>query len=74
MCAAMDMQVRAVIVDHRVPHRGNEKLFFDYDNTQSLCKLHHDALKHSNEMRGYDKTIGSDGWPVDPNHPFHKGK
>jgi 5-methylcytosine-specific restriction protein A len=32
----------ATIADHIVPHRGNEELFYDPDNLQSLCKLHHD--------------------------------
>ena len=32
----------AVIVDHIVPHRGNETLFWDVGNWQALCKRHHD--------------------------------
>lgn len=74
MCAAMDTKTRATIVDHTIRHRGNEKLFYDYANTQSLCKLHHDSVKKSNEYIGFDKRIGSDGWPIDSQHPFNKAK
>ena len=42
----------AVIVDHIRAHRGNPALFFDYANTQSLCKLHHDRDKQIAERRG----------------------
>ena len=33
---------KATVVDHIVPHRGNELLFWDRDNWQSLCKQCHD--------------------------------
>lgn len=32
----------AEIVDHRIPHKGNEQLFWDESNWQSLCKECHD--------------------------------
>jgi 5-methylcytosine-specific restriction protein A len=30
------------VVDHIVPHRGDERLAFDRDNLQGLCKSCHD--------------------------------
>jgi 5-methylcytosine-specific restriction enzyme A len=68
-------------VDHITPHRGDPLLFFDFDNTQSLCDAYpwrcHSAVKQSIEKRGYDKAIGLDGWPTDEAHPMnetrHKG-
>lgn len=39
---------KATVVDHIVPHRGDQKLFWDRSNWQSLCKMHHD-LKTGNE-------------------------
>ena len=72
MCAKMGLRERAVIVDHIKPWKGDLVLFYMYANTQSLCKLHHDGLKKSNEYFGYDKTMGADGWPVDAQHPFNK--
>lgn len=32
----------ATVVDHIVPHRGNQQLFWDEANWQPLCKHHHD--------------------------------
>ncbi|MBR0407649.1 MAG: HNH endonuclease [Clostridia bacterium] len=32
----------ATVVDHIVPHRGDQKLFWDQSNWQPLCKRHHD--------------------------------
>jgi 5-methylcytosine-specific restriction protein A len=30
------------VVDHIVPHRGREQLFWDESNWQALCKACHD--------------------------------
>ena len=34
--------VRATVVDHIVPHRGDRELFWDMSNWQALCKRCHD--------------------------------
>lgn len=34
--------VKATVVDHIVPHRGDPELFWDESNFQSLCKRCHD--------------------------------
>lgn len=39
---------KATVVDHKIPHRGDQKLFWDESNWQPLCKRHHD-LKTGNE-------------------------
>ena len=61
------MIVAACVVDHVTPHRGNEDLFFDYHNTQSLCKAHHDSTKQSMERGSVPKDRAKinpkDGWP-----------
>ena len=41
-CEKEGRYVKATIVDHIVPHRGNQKLFWDRDNWQPLCKQCHD--------------------------------
>ena len=38
----------ATVVDHIVPHRGDNHLFWDRGNWQPLCKRHHD-IKTGNE-------------------------
>jgi len=59
-------------VDHMKPHRGDADLFFEFENTQSLCHSCHSSWKQSQEVRGYDDRIGDDGWPVDPAHPANQ--
>ena len=39
---------KATVVDHIVPHRGDQKLFWDRANWRALCKQHHD-IKTGNE-------------------------
>ena len=34
--------VKAAVVDHITPHRGDQKLFWDRSNWRSLCKQCHD--------------------------------
>lgn len=33
--------------DHIIPHRGNERLRYDWDNLQSLCRSCHDKKTKS---------------------------
>lgn len=41
-CLEEQRTVKATVVDHIVPHRGNMELFWDRSNWQPLCKQHHD--------------------------------
>ena len=41
MCQKEGRYVKATVVDHIVPHRGDSKLFWDQNNWQSLCEYHH---------------------------------
>lgn len=65
----------ATVVDHITPHKGNLDLFFNDNNLQSLCKLHHDSSKQKAEIRKINQ-IGCDinGLPIDEEHPFNKGR
>ena len=40
-CEARGHVVRASVVDHKVPHRGDPGLFWDETNWQPLCDPHH---------------------------------
>lgn len=42
----------ASIVDHKVPHRGDQELFWDQSNWQSLCATHHSSIKQQQEHGG----------------------
>ena len=41
-CMKHGMLTPATVVDHVIPHRGDQKLFWDEDNWQALCKSCHD--------------------------------
>ena len=55
MCAEEGRTTPADVVDHIVPHQGNEVLFWDSNNWQALCKRHHDSDKQKME-RGMSKV------------------
>ena len=53
------------VADHIIKHDGDEELFWDIDNIQSVSKQYHDSIKQSIEKGGTPKVqIGIDGWPV----------
>lgn len=66
--AELGVIVPADIVDHIIPHRGDEEMFFA-GPFQSLCKACHDRIKQSEERRGFRADVAPDGWPIDPRHP-----
>ena len=39
------------VVDHVVPHRGDERLFWDIENLQAVSKAYHDSDKRKMEMQ-----------------------
>ena len=63
----------ATVVDHITPHKGDLALFYNQDNLQSLCKLHHDSAKQKAEIKKINE-IGCDenGFPLDENHQFNR--
>lgn len=71
-CMAHGRVTQADLVDHIKPHKGDQELLWDRDNWQSLCKPCHDRHKQKQEIHGYSTEVGSDGWPVDPEHPANK--
>lgn len=41
-CKNEGVVIAAEVVDHVIPHKGDEKLFWDESNWQALCKHCHD--------------------------------
>ena len=41
-CLAEGKVVPATVVDHIIPHRGDQRLFWDQTNWEPLCKKCHD--------------------------------
>ena len=65
MCQREGRVTAATVVDHKIPHKGDQRLFWDPANWQSLCKPHHDRDKQREE-RGRFQAVGADGWPETP--------
>lgn len=52
MCGELKAKTSELVADHAVPHRGDEALFWDERNLQTLCKPCHDGAKQAAERRG----------------------
>lgn len=46
----------ATTVDHVIPHRGDERLFWDRENWQPLCARDHNSAKQREERRATMRT------------------
>lgn len=52
MCGRLEGNTGQLVADHKVAHRGDERLFWDAFNLQCLCKPCHDGAKQREERRG----------------------
>jgi len=49
---------RSEVVDHAIPHRGNEELFYDRENWQALCsECHNKKTRKEVSARAHKKVI-----------------
>ncbi|QQN73943.1 HNH endonuclease signature motif containing protein [Croceicoccus sp. YJ47] len=71
-CEADGRVEAATVVNHRIPHKGNMKLFWDRSNWEATCKRHHDSDIQREERSGVVKGNGRDGRPTDPCHPWNR--
>lgn len=53
-CEAKGITEAATVVDHIIPHKGNQQLFWDIFNWQALCKRCHDR-KTATEDGGFGR-------------------
>jgi 5-methylcytosine-specific restriction enzyme A len=58
-CLAIGVKRKAVVVDHVIPHRGDQRLFWQPHNWQSACAWHHNSIKPELERRYERKQIGA---------------
>jgi 5-methylcytosine-specific restriction enzyme A len=71
MCLERKVTTPVAVADHVTPHKGDAWLF-QYGELQSLCAHCHSHRKKRHETHGYLLDIGTDGWPIDPNHPANR--
>lgn len=73
ICFEQGCVTPATVADHVEPHLGDWNKF-RLGPLRSLCKEHHDGLQPAFKHRGYRLDIGPDGYPLDPAHPFYRGR
>ncbi len=56
-CIAVDRVTAAELVDHIVPHKGDQVLMWDRSNWQASCAWHHNVVKQLLERQYADGTI-----------------
>lgn len=74
ICTYCDQQGRvelARVVDHIKPHKGDEILFYNPKNLQSMCFAHHNSTKAREENSDTVLGCDTDGIPLDPNHHWN---
>jgi 5-methylcytosine-specific restriction endonuclease McrA len=71
-CAKQGRRMLASVVDHIVPHRGDQEKFWDKANHAALCANCHNSYKQRLEKSG--RIVGCDvsGRPTDPNHHWNR--
>ena len=72
MCQEIGQTTLAQVVDHVVPHKGDETLFWDETNWQPLCKTDHSAAKQAQEKGGGIRGCDVNGMPLDPGHHWNR--
>ena len=61
-------RIPASVVDHKKPHRGDDRLFWSRANLQSMTKACHDGMKQQFERSGVMSGCDASGFPIDPSH------
>ncbi len=49
LCRRLESNTAQLVADHTIAHRGDEALFWDGGNLQTLCKPCHDSAKQRQE-------------------------
>jgi len=70
----------ATVVNHKIPHKGDERIFWDIHNWEPVCKHCHDSVVaklEGGKVNGKDLILNNvsddDGLPVSKAHPWNRG-
>lgn len=68
-----DDKILATVVDHKKPHKGDTRLFYNPANLQSMTKECHDKYKQSQESGGvgFDRGCDVSGAPLNQDHSWY---
>lgn len=58
LCVGKHPAENSPVVDHKTPHRGDERLFWDDTNLQVVSKAYHDSTKQAEEARTRHSSTG----------------
>jgi len=65
MCRKLETDECKLHVDHKIPHKGDQALFFDPENVVTLCEHCHNSTKQMMEKSGRTvRMVGLDGYPL----------
>lgn len=67
-----DRAMPASVVDHKIAHRGDMRLFWDRSNWQPLCFTHHNAHAQQRDKSGTVRGCDVNGLPLDPQHHWNQ--
>jgi 5-methylcytosine-specific restriction enzyme A len=64
-CAALNRKVATEVVDHVVPHRGDQEVFWNKAMWQPACRWHHDVVKKKLEHLYLQGSIAAEALWLD---------
>ena len=71
-CLKSQRETPGTIVHHKIEHKGDIELFYNWDNLESVCASCHSGHIRVSEHVGYSQSCDADGFPIDPRHPANK--
>lgn len=72
-CSRPGHPVPATVANHKIPHKGDRKLFFEGE-LESVCAPCHDGPIQREERLGFSPAVDAAGWPTDARHPAVKAR
>lgn len=73
LCSGTYPEPNSPTANHKIPHKGDTKLFFSPANLETVTKAVHDSMVQSKERGGTGHLKGCDarGWPTSEGHEWN---
>jgi 5-methylcytosine-specific restriction protein A len=72
LCAKIGRDTAATTVHHKIPHKGDEGLFWDQSKWESSCTPCHSRHQQTKEKSGMLPGCDVSGFPLDAQHPWNR--